>query len=141
MNRTTVEMPPEPSPPVVRKTDLGYVRTRFAADRTLMGWIRTSLSLIGFGFSIFKFFQYLQESGTLQGMGRREGPRHLGVTLVAMGVIFLVMAFAEYLLFLRRLSREAKERFPISTTLIASFALVVVGLFALLNTLFRIGPF
>lgn len=30
-------------------------RTREAADRTLMSWIRTSLSLIGFGFGIAKF--------------------------------------------------------------------------------------
>jgi uncharacterized membrane protein YidH (DUF202 family) len=33
-------------------TELARERTREAADRTLMAWIRTSLSLIGFGFGI-----------------------------------------------------------------------------------------
>ena len=34
---------------------LATERTRMAADRTLMGWIRTALSMIGFGFTIYKF--------------------------------------------------------------------------------------
>jgi uncharacterized membrane protein YidH (DUF202 family) len=33
-------------------SELARERTRQAADRTLMAWIRTSLSLIGFGFGI-----------------------------------------------------------------------------------------
>ena len=33
-------------------TELTKERNRLAADRTLMAWIRTSLSLIGFGFGI-----------------------------------------------------------------------------------------
>jgi putative membrane protein len=34
------------------RTELAKYRSRAAADRTLMAWIRTSLSLIGFGFGI-----------------------------------------------------------------------------------------
>ena len=44
---------------------LAMERTRMAADRTLMGWIRTALSMIGFGFTIFKFL----ESDPVQRMG------------------------------------------------------------------------
>ena len=40
------------------RTDLAYQRTIIAAERTLMAWIRTALSMIGFGFTIYKFFQY-----------------------------------------------------------------------------------
>ena len=39
---------------------LATERTRMAADRTLMGWIRTALSMIGFGFTIFKFLESIQ---------------------------------------------------------------------------------
>ncbi|HMM77753.1 MAG TPA: DUF202 domain-containing protein [Gammaproteobacteria bacterium] len=39
------------------------MRTLMAADRTSMAWTRTSLSLLGFGFTIYKVFQTLQESG------------------------------------------------------------------------------
>ena len=35
---------------------LATERTRMAADRTLMGWIRTALSMIGFGFTIYQVF-------------------------------------------------------------------------------------
>jgi Domain of unknown function (DUF202) len=43
-------------------TRLAVDRTRLAADRTLLAWIRTATSLISFGFTIYKFFQYLRES-------------------------------------------------------------------------------
>ena len=35
-----------------RNDTLAWLRTRMALDRTLMAWNRTSLSLIGFGFTI-----------------------------------------------------------------------------------------
>ena len=40
------------------RTDLAVERSVMAAERTLMAWIRTALSMIGFGFTIYKFFQY-----------------------------------------------------------------------------------
>ena len=43
------------------RTDLALQRSLMAGERTLMAWIRTALSMIGFGFSIYKFFQYLPE--------------------------------------------------------------------------------
>jgi putative membrane protein len=44
---------PDPS------TLLAMQRNLMAADRTLMAWIRTSLSLIGFGFTLAKVFRAL----------------------------------------------------------------------------------
>lgn len=44
-------------------TELAKERNREAADRTLMAWIRTALSLIGFGFGIGKLNAYLEASG------------------------------------------------------------------------------
>ncbi|MCD1295106.1 hypothetical protein CUJ83_08860 [Methanocella sp. CWC-04] len=122
-------------------TDLAYERTRFAADRTLMAWIRTSLSMISFGFTIYKFFQYLRESNVLSGELVYHGPRNLGLTLVILGTVFLLFAIAEYFLFQRRLSNELNKKFPISTALIAAFLMSVIGILALVNLLFRVGPF
>ena len=39
-------------PAIDESTQLSRERNRESADRTLMAWIRTSLSLIGFGFGI-----------------------------------------------------------------------------------------
>jgi putative membrane protein len=40
--------------------ELARERNREAAERTLMAWIRTALSLIGFGFGIGKLDAYLK---------------------------------------------------------------------------------
>ena len=50
-------------------TRLAVDRTRLAYERTLMAWVRTATSLISFGFTIYKFFQFevkdqLTEPGT-----------------------------------------------------------------------------
>ena len=37
--------------------DLGETRTIMAADRTLMAWIRTALSMLSFSFTIYKFLE------------------------------------------------------------------------------------
>jgi len=40
-------------------THWGWIRTRLSVERTLMSWVRTSVSLIGFGFTIVQFFEHL----------------------------------------------------------------------------------
>ena len=39
-------------------TKLAVDRTRLAYERTLMAWVRTATSLISFGFTIYKFFEF-----------------------------------------------------------------------------------
>ena len=53
---------------------LALDRTRMAAERTLMAWVRTALSMIGFGFTIYKFLQVVQEQSTLPVL-RPQAPR------------------------------------------------------------------
>src|SRR6185295_20233331 len=36
---------------------LAVERTRLAHERTLIAWVRTALSMISFGFTVYKFFQ------------------------------------------------------------------------------------
>ena len=42
-------------------TSLAFERTYLAHERTQMAWIRTALALISFGFTIAKFFEYLED--------------------------------------------------------------------------------
>ncbi len=128
------------TPPAKKPVDLGYERTRLAADRTLMAWIRTSVSMISFGFSIYKFFQYLLESDLAGGRLQHYAPRNFGVALVSLGMVLLAMAIAEYLLFQRNLSRGTGQKYPISTTLIAALLLTAIGILVLINLLFQTGP-
>ena len=62
------------------RTDLSVARTMMAADRTLMAWTRTALSMISFGFTIYKFMQYMQEEGKAI-IKNPQGPRNFGMSL------------------------------------------------------------
>jgi uncharacterized membrane protein YidH (DUF202 family) len=44
-------------------TELAVERTWLAYERTLMAWVRTATSMISFGFSIYKFFQFEKAEG------------------------------------------------------------------------------
>lgn len=77
-------------------TRLDLDRTRTMFDQTAMSWIRTAISLITFGFTIYKFFQIeLDQAG-----GREPGP-HLGargfaLILVAAGLVSLIIGSVEH---------------------------------------------
>jgi putative membrane protein len=47
-----------------KQPDLGVIRTLMAGDRTLMAWIRTSLSMLSFGYTIY--------NGSTRNSGDRE---------------------------------------------------------------------
>ncbi len=122
------------------RTELAVGRTRDAAERTLMAWIRTTLSMISFGFTIFKFFQYLQQTGSAA-QWRPEMPKHLGLFLVILGTGMLVLAIAQHGVFLKRLKGKSGKKAPVSLAMIAALFIALMGFFALANLLFRIGGF
>ena len=132
-----------------RRTGMAFQRTRLAEDRTLMAVIRTALSLIGFGFTIFQFFQALRERDVIS---RAAAPRQFGMALVGLGVLMLILGILYHLRFmlgLRRLRESMSEdglihgetAFPVSLTLITAVLLLAIGLAAILSMEFNIGPF
>jgi putative membrane protein len=127
--------------PLDPRTDLAIERSRLASERTLMAWIRTSLSMISFGFTIYKFFQYLSESAGPGGAWRTQGVLNLGRLMVVLGVLLLVPAVVQQWLFLRELRRRANRKLPTSLALIAAGLMGLIGIGALLNLFFRLGPF
>jgi putative membrane protein len=58
-----------------------------SVDRTLMSVIRTSLSLIGFGFTIYQIFQKAHEAQILKSSA---APRNFGEAPVFLGIGMLV---------------------------------------------------
>jgi inner membrane protein YidH len=78
------------SAPTATSTELAVDRTRLAHDRTIMAWVRTAASLISFGFTIYKFFQYLREQG--HGGESRLGPREFALLLIGIGLFSLLLA-------------------------------------------------
>lgn len=73
-------------------TKLAMERTFLAYERTLMAWTRTSVSLISFGFTLFKFFQYLVEREPEKEHDPVLGPKSIGIMMVGIGTLMLLVA-------------------------------------------------
>ena len=87
--------------------DLALRRTFLAHERTLMAWIRTSTSLISFGFTIYKFFEYLVQTNLVDRPPHRFfGPRSFALCMISVGVTALAMAAIDYQHSLKILERE-----------------------------------
>lgn len=76
--------------------DLAARRTLLANDRTLMAWIRTSTSLISFGFTVYKFFEFVNEKPTFPRRDTFIGPREFAIGMIGLGVASLAIAAVHY---------------------------------------------
>ena len=74
----------------------GWLRTRLAVERTLMAWVRTSVSMIAFGFTIFQFFQRFHDMRGVAHAERPEAPWYLGLALIVAGVGALAVSAWQY---------------------------------------------
>ncbi len=122
-----------------QRTDLAVTRTTMAADRTLMAWTRTSLSMITFGFTVYKFMQYLREEGKASLIRTERGAQNFGLTLIAVGILALLIACVQYWHLARKINPGRKWHFSLALA-VAGF-IVALGFLALVNAVFRIGPF
>src|SRR5262245_7593108 len=80
---------------VTSDSHFAWIRTRLSLERTMMSWVRTSVALIGFGFTIVQFFERLHSEGVAPAL-RPQAPRYLGLTLIAAGVIVLLVSIFQY---------------------------------------------
>jgi len=76
------------------RTDMAINRTLMAADRSLMAWIRTGLSMISFGFTIYKILEGFQNSAAAADV--THSPRTVGLLLTGLGTMSVVMGTVEY---------------------------------------------
>ena len=114
------------------------VRTMLAADNSLMAWIRTSISLYAFGFSIITFFDY---------MGRKNNDIQsfkitmlIGLALLLVGIISLILAMIDFKYTRRKLlelglPKISRFLLPIRTAM----ALIIIAVFSLGFILFNIS--
>jgi putative membrane protein len=119
-----------------KRTDLAAFRTIMAADRSLMAWLRTGLSLIGFGFTIFKFLEYVAAQGT-QITFRKTGPRDIGLFLLSLGTLSLIFAIIDYWKSMKKMGKEY-DCSPWRTPLFAASGVALMGLFLILLVVFRV---
>ena len=103
-------------------------RIYFAAERTLLAWIRTGLTLMGFGFVVARF-------GLFLAMLRQAPPTsHLfsmvvGVSLVLLGVGTIAVSAIQHKRFVSTLSSaQLPRQVSIGVPLLMAWMLCLIGL-------------
>jgi putative membrane protein len=126
--------------PLDTATRLAIERTRVAYERTIMAAVRTATSLITFGFSAYKFFQLDILDGKDTGASRIPsllGPKEFGLTMIALGLLSLFLAWFEYHRDIKTLRKEY-PMLPRSNIGIIAALVAVVGSSLLAVVLFNI---
>jgi putative membrane protein len=134
---------------VTSDSHFGWIRTRLALERTLMAWMRTSVALIGFGFTIVQFFQRLNSMDNVAPALRPQAPRTLGLALIGAGVLALAISVYQYRRMVQYLwspqfkvlaGMDSKDMAPIATqspALAVVLAILLIGIFAFVSVLLR----
>jgi putative membrane protein len=109
----------------------------FAAERTLLGWVRTALGLMAFGFVVDRFGLFLRhfnpEAGAI--LYPRAFSLWAGTALVISGVVMNVAAAVRYTRFMIRYRREGSTEpghglaLAVFFTLFAAAAGTAIALF------------
>jgi putative membrane protein len=113
--------------------ELARERSRQAADRTLMAWVRTALSLIGFGFGVSQFRDILVRAELVA----RRPPDHVSLTMyfglafIAVGVLGLLAATVQHWRILDHIKRDEFHYTGFRPLVfIMAIALITIGVFA-----------
>lgn len=116
-------------------TELAKERNRAAEERTLMAWIRTSLSLIGFGVGVDRIVAAIYQS-----LGGVINPfrlsRFLGLSFVALGTFAMLYAALDHRHQLQRIQRnDLVYLHRHSPSLVVAYVLAALGTVAFVGIL------
>jgi putative membrane protein len=129
------------SDPELKLVDiLAIDRTRLAAERTLMAWVRTALSMISFGFTIYKFMEVYLEQTTAPVL-HPNAPRNVGLALIGIGTFSLIIAGIQHFKYIKSLNPGKFYKFWQDLSFIVACLLALLGLLMFGSIIFRSGPF
>jgi putative membrane protein len=116
--------------------ELAKERNRAAYDRTLMAWIRTAISLIGFGFAIAKSYEYIQTE-EMETTGRFidqiHAPLWFGMSFIVLGMVCILGGVLQYRGVIKQIQSDRftyNEPRPLAK--MVALILLIIGVFALI---------
>lgn len=125
---TTTELARERTELARHRTAMAADRTHWANDRTLIAWIRTSLSLIGFGFGIGRALEYLQELG--RDPDRYYTAKVFGGGFIVFGILGLLAAILQHLKIEHRFRKSGYPRVePWPLGMVVGCLLLLMGIY------------
>ncbi|MEO6146028.1 MAG: DUF202 domain-containing protein [Sulfuriferula sp.] len=120
-------------------SDLNDPRTFFAAERTLLAWNRTVLTLMGFGFVVERFglFLHMLAPRTAQQL-ERDMSFWVGLGFILLGSLLAVLAVIQYRRLLRTLRPvEIPQGYWVNMAVFST--LLVAGLGVMLSIYLGMG--
>jgi putative membrane protein len=102
----------------------------------MMAWVRTAMSMISFGFTIYKFFQAQTERGQAPAVAHLIGPREFALVMIGTALVALVLSTVEH----RQAMKTLRATFgpqPVSVAAVVGAIVAALGLLAFLAALLR----
>ena len=110
-------------------SELNDPRVFFAAERTLLAWNRTSLTLMAFGFVIERFGLFVHMLSPQKGEAlQRSASFWIGLAFIVLGALAAAAAVAQYRTVVRTLKPiEIPEGYRVNLGVFTNLAVAVLG--------------
>jgi len=110
-------------------SELKDPRVLFAAERTLLAWNRTTVSLISLGFVIERFGLVVHQLGYAAVAGQRSLSFTIGIVLIGFAMLLSLISIIQYRFVLKTLnSSEVPPGYWVWSGAVATLSIFVLGI-------------